>query len=202
MHLEAKLFIESIKKSYPTFFVDKRVVDIGAGDINGNNRYLFENCDYVGVDVTENENVKLVCKAKDIPEDIGMFDTVISSECFEHDFDIYYSLHRILKLVKENGLFVFTCASTGRPEHGTKRTLPADSLSSNLKPSKEWYPNYYQNLTFDDICKIIPIQQYFTTCSFINNQNSKDLYFCGIRNGNNNFNELSQFRKIFESHNI
>jgi hypothetical protein len=33
------------KNILPDFFINKRVLDVGSGDINGNNRFLFENCD-------------------------------------------------------------------------------------------------------------------------------------------------------------
>ena len=32
-------------------------------DVNGNNRSLFEKCDYVGLDVIEGNNVDIVCVA-------------------------------------------------------------------------------------------------------------------------------------------
>ena len=33
-------------------------------------------------------------------------------------------------MLKKDGLFFFTCASTGRPEHGTRRTSPQDSYGT------------------------------------------------------------------------
>ena len=45
MHLEAKKFIEFIKKILPDFFENKIILDVGSGDINGNNKYLFTNCE-------------------------------------------------------------------------------------------------------------------------------------------------------------
>jgi SAM-dependent methyltransferase len=196
MHLEARKYLERIKNLFPDFFIDKKVIDIGSGDINGNNRCMFENCEYTGVDVVEAPNVDLVCFAKDIPESLGQFDTVISSECFEHDMQIYKTLYRILELIKEGGLFVFTCASTNRKEHGTLRTSPGDSFSMKLN-TKEWYPNYYQNLTMDDIFRIIRLQDYFDVVYFEHNKKAQDLYFYGIRNSNRDYDAKNYLASIF-----
>lgn len=199
MHVEAKQFLESIAEKFPDYFENKRVIDIGAGDVNGNNRYLFKNCEYVGVDVLPVPNVDIVSKTKDLPEFLGQFDTVISSECFEHDMQIYDSLHRILRLLKPGGLFVATCAGIGRAEHGTKRTCPYDSYSALLDDS-EWYPNYYQNLSMDDITKMIPLEKYFDKIYFEINKQAKDLYFYGFRNNNTNYQEASLVDTIFNKH--
>ena len=58
---------------------------LGSGDINGNNKYLFKNCEYNGNDVIEEKNVTIVSKTKDLPFKNKYFDTIISTECFEHD---------------------------------------------------------------------------------------------------------------------
>ena len=202
MHIEARAFLEKIKLLFPEFFTGKRVIDIGSGDINGNNKYMFDNCEYTGVDVVAAPNVDIVSYAKDLPLSVGEFDVVVSSECFEHDMQIYHSLQRILKLVKKNGLFFFTCANVNRYEHGTKRTSPDCSYSVNLNTS-EWYPNYYQNLSMDDICRMIQLQDYFSIAHFEHNTQSHDLYFYGFRNGNTDYSNYTSgknyLNKIFNN---
>ena len=42
MHIEAKDFTIFVKKSLSNFFTNKIVLDVGSGDINGNNSFLFE----------------------------------------------------------------------------------------------------------------------------------------------------------------
>jgi cyclopropane fatty-acyl-phospholipid synthase-like methyltransferase len=64
-----------------------------------------------------------VSKTKDLPFGNNTFDTIISSECFEHDPEYKESFIKIYNMLKPDGLFCFTCASTGRNEHGTRRTL-------------------------------------------------------------------------------
>ena len=66
MHLEAKNFVEFIQKILPDFFTNKIILDVGSGDINGNNKYLFKNCEYNGNDVIEAKNVTIVSKTKDL----------------------------------------------------------------------------------------------------------------------------------------
>lgn len=203
MHPEATEFLKRVKCLMPQFFTNTTIIDIGAGDINGNNRHLFINPQkYVGVDVAVGLNVDLVCKGKDVPTDMGLFDVVISSECFEHDNQVSQTLHRILSLVKPGGLFVFTCASTNRVEHGTKRSKNEDSLSQKLlfDHRQEWYPNYYQNLTMEDIAKMVEFQAYFDTVHMEYNAGAKDLYFFGIRNDRLVTSKTSWLVEAFDRH--
>ena len=126
MHIQAIEFSIFVKSVLGDFFVNKRVLDVGSGDINGNNRYLFNNCEYIGNDVIQAPNVTIVSKTKDLPFSDGFFDTIVSSECFEHDPEYRESLLKIYDLLKPGGLFFFTVAQTGKPNHGTKRIPPKD----------------------------------------------------------------------------
>lgn len=54
-HPEQVEFCTRIKNKFPDFFKNKNVLDVGSLDINGNNRYLFQNCSYTGVDVAREE---------------------------------------------------------------------------------------------------------------------------------------------------
>lgn len=57
MHPEARDFSLFVKRMLNDFFIGKIVLDVGSGDINGNNRFLFENCEYNGNDVIQAKNV-------------------------------------------------------------------------------------------------------------------------------------------------
>ena len=81
----------------------------------------------------------------------------------------------MVKLCRKGGLVVFTCATTGRPEHGTERTTPQDSP---LTIAQGW--SYYQNLTEEDFASIA-FESLFTESSFAVNKRSCDLYFEGIK---------------------
>jgi SAM-dependent methyltransferase len=181
MHIQAKNFTIFVKSILPNYFINKKVLDVGSGDINGNNRFLFENCDYQGNDVVPANNVTIVSKTKDLPFEDNSFDTIISTECFEHDPEYKYSLLKIYKMLKPDGLFAFTCASTGRPEHGTRRTSPYDSYGT--RGNIHDMVDYYKNLTEFDLNYVLNLNELFSSWDTYYNNYSKDLYFVGIKKG-------------------
>ena len=178
MHPEAKNFTINVRSKFPDFFQGKRVLDVGSGDINGNNRFLFEGCEYHGNDMIVAPNVTIVSKTSNLPFAPESFDTIISTECFEHDPEYKESFKKILEMLKPGGLFVFTCASTGRPEHGTRRTTQIDSYAT-LGGIEAWQ-DYYKNLTFEDLCESIDIGV-FSHFHHAYNPDSCDLYFWGVK---------------------
>jgi SAM-dependent methyltransferase len=179
MHKEARNFTIYIKKNFPNFFKNCNVLDVGAGDINGNNRFLFEESKYEGNDVYNAPNITIISKTKDLPFEDESFDTIISTECFEHDPEYKESILKIYKMLKPGGLFCFTCASTGRPEHGTRRTTPRDSIGTigGLNDMQD----YYKNLTIKDIKNVINLDLSFSYWNSYYNPKSFDLYFIGIK---------------------
>lgn len=181
MHVEAKKFMIFCKKKLPEYFINKTVLDVGSGDINGNNTFLFENCNYNGNDVIEAPNVTIVSKTKDLKFADSFFDTIISTECFEHDPEYNYSLKKIYNMLKPDGLFAFTCASTGRKEHGTRRTTPHDSYGTIGKLSD--MSDYYKNLTENDLNNVLPLNNLFSVWDTYYDSSHKDLFFVGIKKG-------------------
>jgi len=179
MHTQARDFTLFVKNILGQYFIDKYVLDVGSGDINGNNRFLFTNCKYEGNDVVEARNVTIVSKTKDLPFDSNTFDTIVSTECFEHDPEYDKSFIKIYDMLKPNGLFFFTCASTDRPEHGTRRTSPGDSYGTigNLHDMID----YYKNLTETDLNDVLKLNTLFSAWDTYYNAESKDLYFVGIK---------------------
>lgn len=182
MHDQAVHFMQWAKSVLGEYFKNKRVLDVGSGDINGNNRYLFTNCLYEGNDVTISENATIVSKTKDLDIKDSTFDTIVSTECFEHDPEYEQSLQKIYRLLKPGGLLCFTCASTYRPEHGTRRTTPGNSFGTigDLHDMID----YYKNLTESDIHKVLDLPNSFSVWNTYYNASSCDLYFVGIKNGN------------------
>lgn len=85
-------------------------------------------------------------------------------------------------MLKPGGLFAFTCASTNRPEHGTRRTSPNDSFGTIGKLDD--MIDYYKNLTEIDLNNVINIKTHFKNFDSYYNSGSKDLYFWGIKNDN------------------
>lgn len=87
--------MEFVKSLFPKHFEGVNVLDVGSGDINGNNRYLFTNSNYTGNDVADGPNVNIVCCTKDLPFPNETFDTIVSTECFEHDPQYEFSFQKI-----------------------------------------------------------------------------------------------------------
>lgn len=191
MHNEARDFTIFVKRLLAEFFIEKVVLDVGSGDINGNNRFLFENCEYNGNDVIQAPNVTIVSKTKDLPFKNDTFDTIVSTECFEHDPEYKESLLKIYDMLKADGLFCFTCASTDRAEHGTRRTTPHDSYGTigNIEDMSD----YYKNLTEKDLNDVLSLNDKFSVWDTYYNFYSKDLYFVGIKKGNRKFNSLEKY---------
>lgn len=178
-HANQQHFYLRIKENLPKYFSDVKVLDIGSLDINGNNKQFFNHpYYYIGVDLAEGPNVDVVCPGHLYDSGI-LFDVVTSSECFEHD--MYYSrtLQNMVKLLRPGGLMLFTCASTGRPEHGTLNSNPVDAPF--LSGIDEKWGNYYKNLTEDDIRSVIEINNTFVNFNFEYEPESCDLYFWGIK---------------------
>jgi SAM-dependent methyltransferase len=170
-HKEQIQYCSKIRSKYPEYFKDCEVLDIGSLDINGNNRYLFKNYTYIGLDIGAGRNVNVVSRGHLYSPDFK-FDFVISTECFEHDEFYKKTLLNAYKLLKPGGFMLFTCATTGRPEHGTTRTRPKDA---------PYVGDYYKNLTESDIKEVWDCDILFSNYEFEVNNRSKDLYFYGIK---------------------
>jgi SAM-dependent methyltransferase len=175
-HLAQQNFFNSLKSVFPERFRNCRVLDIGSLDINGNNRSLFTDADYIGIDLGKGPNVDVVSYGHEYKSDV-LFDVIISSECFEHDMYYAETLKNAVSLLKPGGLFTFTCATTGREEHGTKRSFSewASPFTSKL------FDGYYKNLTESDIRNAIDVDNIFSSYEFIINPIGHDLYFYGIK---------------------
>ncbi|MGV7223277.1 MAG: methyltransferase domain-containing protein [Nitrospinales bacterium] len=157
---------EQIKEQFPTYFYGKRVLDIGSLDVNGNNRYLFDNCEYIGLDVVPGPNVDAVGIAH-MYKPSATFDVVLSTNALEHDLYWQKTLCAMLTFLKPGGLMFFsTCSTWG--EHGTKRTTPDQSGTSQM--GVEW-ENFFRNFSTMDIYVTLDFSQIekfdiFTTNSF------------------------------------
>jgi SAM-dependent methyltransferase len=184
MHDEARKFTVFVKGILPEFFTNKKVLDIGSGDINGNNRFLFDGCEYEGNDVINAPNVTVVSKTGALPFADNTFDTIISTECFEHDPEYKVSWKKAYAMLKPGGLFCFTCASTNRAEHGTRRSSPDSSYGTI--GGLEDMSDYYKNLTEKDLHEVLDLNSSFVIWNTYYNIISCDLYFVGIKQAQHN----------------
>ena len=78
----------------------------------------------------------------------------------------------MFNVLNDDGVLIFTCASRGRIEHGTKRSNPENPLTEN----------YYRNLNERDFRKNFKLDSLFSKYFFFYNIYSFDLYFIGAKN--------------------
>jgi len=178
-HEESRNFLLSVKNKFPEKFSNSRVLDIGSLDINGNNKYLFDNCSYVGLDVAEGKNVDIVSLAHEYNEPNESFDIIVSSDCFEHDMYWKMTFSNITRMLKPKGLFFFSCKTTGAGEHGTLRT--DGGFSSPLTSKIQGWENYYRNITEEDVRSAIDVDNVFCEYFFETLKKPADLRFYGIK---------------------
>jgi len=166
-------------------FKNFSIVDVGSYDLNGSVKKYFVKSNYLGVDTYAGPNVDIVMDGSQLKKLKKKFDIAISCNCFEHakNWDkIFKSMYEVLN---NDGFLIFSCASTGFLEHGTKRVNPNDSF--------ETMHDYYKNLTKRDFEKKFNIKKMFNKFFFYYNFYSNDLYFIGgkhIKKNNVNINKI------------
>ncbi len=182
-HPEQHQFVEGLKVSKPDFFKQKKVLEVGSLNINGSIRSLFEDCDYLGIDVGPGEGVDLVCQGQELDHPEETYDVASSTECFEHNPYWAETFENMIRMTKKNGLIFFTCATDGRHVHGTRSShRECSPLTVQLADNghKE-YDNYYRNLTEADFREKFNLDELFSSYEFSVNSVSCDLYFWGIK---------------------
>jgi SAM-dependent methyltransferase len=186
-HKEQINYVNGIKEKFPKYFENKKVLGIGTFNVCGTEDSFFENCDYQGLDLGPGPGVDIVCPAQDYDAPDGSYDTIISCECFEHNPYYKETIQNAVRLLKSGGMFLFTCATTGRPVHGVKSLEETSKQKfENWKTmpnvSREnWDNEYYKNLTEEDIRECVDIDNSFISYEFGVETNHCDLYFWGIK---------------------
>lgn len=171
MHDQQMDFCRKVRRLYPEYFAGTRVVDFGSLDINGSNRYLFEDCYYTGVDIGPGRNVDVVCRAHNYRPEKPV-DIVISTEMLEHDEFWKDSLLNAYVILRTGGLLLFTCASDPRGEHGTRRSDPA---------SAPHVGDYYRNINPEDMYENFNLDSLFDPWILQKAEMPGDLYFYGVK---------------------
>lgn len=177
-HPEQRHWCAVVKNRYPAYFRSTRVIDFGALDVNGNNRGLFEDCEYLGLDIGPGPNVDLVSLAHEYAGASASFDVVVSTEMLEHDPHFALSLGNMVRVLRPGGLLLFTCAAPGRREHGTRGSSPGDSP---LTSGRDDWADYYRNLSERDIRSVLDVDAIFAAHEFQTDNSVYDLRFWGIK---------------------
>lgn len=177
-HQAQRRFVATVARHLGGYFTGCTVLEIGSLDINGSVREYFHKCRYTGIDVAPGRGVDVVCQGQDYDAPADSFDQVISCEAMEHNPHWPATFLNMVRMCKPGGLVLMTCATTGRPEHGTARTSARDSP---LTVELGW--DYYQNLRPEDFAGLGDFDAIFSQYRFWINRYSYDLYFCGIKAG-------------------
>lgn len=112
-----------LNQGRPDDFTSKRVLEVGARNVNGGVRPLVSRyCkprEYVGVDIVAGVGVDAVLPAERLCEVFGAesFDTVVSTEMLEHVVDWRATVRAIKGVVKVGGSVYITTRSRGFPFH-------------------------------------------------------------------------------------
>lgn len=167
-HWAQQQFFMWVKSLHAKHFNDTNVLDVGSLDINGNNRYLFSQGSYLGLDILEGKNVDIICPIHLYQTNI-QYDTIINSEMLEHDIHHKTSMQKMYELVKPGGLLLITCAGPQRAEHGTTRTSPQDSPATN---------DYYMNLEMRHFYDAFDAQNF---SEYFIKDTGLDMQFYGIK---------------------
>jgi len=138
----------------------------------------FFDKDYTGVDVGDGKGVDLVGQGQLLEFPSGHLDTAISCECLEHNTFWSETVANMMRMTRPGGLVVLTCASTGRKEHGTTRSILEFSPLTN---KIGW--DYYRNVSAFDLARAINLSRWLDRYIHVTNWNSNDLYLIGIRTG-------------------
>jgi SAM-dependent methyltransferase len=174
-HREQQQFCTAVAGEWPQFFTGCRVLDVGSLDVNGNNRGLFTDCDYTGLDIAPGPNVDLVCKCHELIVPDASYDTVISTCAFEHDLYLDRTIETIFRVLRPGGLFVAVCAFSW-PEHGTLSHSPNDSPLTTQLPV---WSRHYRNVTGWTFYNLIGREDNFRPYYLA--ENGMDLQFWGVR---------------------
>jgi hypothetical protein len=168
-HPAQMVFVEKVRAAFPECFVRSTVLEVGSLNLNGSIRQFFQQCIYVGVDIGPGKDVDLVARGENLAYEDESFTVVASCECFEHNPEWVRTLENMIRMSSK--LVFFTCATTGRAEHGTPRTNPHDA---------PYCGDYYLNLTEDDVRASIDLSA-FKEYEFSVDNEAYDLYFWGIK---------------------
>ena len=178
-HPEQFAFFAEVASANRDIVAGGRLIEIGSYDVNGSVRNLFASgATYIGVDLQEGPGVDIVAYGHEVDHAGASYDLALSGECFEHDPHWQATVANMCRMTRPGGVVAFTCASRGRPEHGTTRTELGESPGTQSRGL-----DYYRNLEESDFTAALPLAELFSEHRFWYLPTSFDLYFAGVRKG-------------------
>jgi SAM-dependent methyltransferase len=175
-HPQQRRFLATVAEFLPEFFVGRRVLEIGSLDVNGSARAFFADCDYTGLDLAPGPGVDVVRGGHEFDAPDGTFDVVVSMETMEHNPYWIDTVRNMLRLCRPGGLVVLSCASIGRPEHGTTRTDPGSS-----PPTVGLGWEHYRNVTEAELRATVASSGHPVVAGYWTNWQSHDLYMAALK---------------------
>lgn len=186
MHRKAaQSFVERTRQQFPAHFADhKRVLDMMGKEATGANRHLFD----------------ATCVIEDAAEhgidECGVYDTIVATNCLEHDQSFVRTLRHLVRLLKPGGLFVMACAAPERsgrastrlpmgasvPSAGGARERAIRDAKAKIARCGHVYPTYFCPLSAEDVQRAVPVHLYFDRLSFESDREIHALFFWGVRN--------------------
>lgn len=176
-HREQLEYLSEVARANQHLVMGGRILEIGSYNVNGTMRQAFAGAsEYIGVDLVDGPGVDIVSFGHEVEFPDASFDLAVSGECFEHDPHWSETFLSMIKATRPGGVVAFTCASKGRPEHGTRRT------DATWSPGTQWVGlDYYRNLSEVDFKDALDLADFFDRWQFSYMRTSFDLYFTGVR---------------------